>query len=138
MAVNVNYQEAKTGSSALHYAVKAGDLKLVNLLVQNYADVRAQDAQKQNAMHLVCISGKTEIFKTLIQASYSAIEGVDVHEKTPLDYARAKNHKEIIDYLRKTSNMLYSIEQLTIANNLEEENKGRGAAMRSRPVSGRV
>ena len=41
MAVNVNYQEPQTGFSALHYAVKANDTKLVNLLVKNYADVKA-------------------------------------------------------------------------------------------------
>ena len=46
MAVNVNYQESGTGKSALHYAVEKKNSKLVNLLVKNYADVRAQDAQK--------------------------------------------------------------------------------------------
>jgi ankyrin repeat protein len=38
-AVNVNYQDAD-GKTALHYAVEANDCRLVNLLVQNYADVR--------------------------------------------------------------------------------------------------
>ena len=46
MAVNVNYQEKKTGYSALHYAVLKPDTKLVNLLVKNYADVKAQDMNK--------------------------------------------------------------------------------------------
>ncbi len=41
MAVNVNYQESKTGYSALHYAVLNKDTELVNLLVKNYADVKA-------------------------------------------------------------------------------------------------
>ena len=88
MAVNVNYQEPKTGYSALHYAVKANDTKLVNLLVKNYADVKAQDAQNQNPLHLVCISGNLEIFRALLGACYSANEGVDINKKTPLDYAK--------------------------------------------------
>ncbi len=41
MAVNVNYQEPKTGYSALHYAVINKDTELANLLVKNYADVKA-------------------------------------------------------------------------------------------------
>jgi len=41
MAVNVNYQEPETGYSALHYAVNHLDVKLVNLLVKNYADIKA-------------------------------------------------------------------------------------------------
>lgn len=57
MAVNVNYQENSTGMSALHYAVNQADTKLVNLLVKNYADVKAQDKKKQNPLHLVCIAG---------------------------------------------------------------------------------
>ena len=43
MAVNVNYQEPNTLYSALHYAVMSNDKKLVNLLVKNYADIRAKD-----------------------------------------------------------------------------------------------
>ena len=39
-------------------------------------------------MHLVCISGELEIFRLLLGSCYAAIEGVDVHKKTPLDYAR--------------------------------------------------
>jgi ankyrin repeat protein len=79
MAVNVNYQEPKTGYSALHYAVIDKNTKLVNLLVKNYADVKAQDANKQNPLHLVCISGNPEIFRALLGACYSANEGIDIH-----------------------------------------------------------
>ena len=114
MAVNVNYQEPKTGYSALHYAVKAADSKLVNLLVKNYADVKAQDAKNQNPLHLVCISGNLEIFRSLLGACYSANEGIDYKKKTPLEYAKEYQHKELIDFLRSTSSMLYSIEKFTI------------------------
>ena len=41
MAVNVNFQEHGTGYTALHYAVNHLDVKLVNLLVKNYADIKA-------------------------------------------------------------------------------------------------
>ena len=129
LAVNVNYQEPKTGYSALHYAVLKGDTKLVNLLVKNYSDVKAQDANKQNPLHLVCIAGNLEIFRILLGACYGANEGVDAHGKTPLDYAKDKKHKEIIEFLRSTTNMLYSIEKVTLAATLEE---------RKRQASGRV
>ena len=69
-AVNVNYQEGKTGYSALHYAVKNNDKKMLNLLVKNYADIKVQDANLQNPLHLACIHGYVELFKDLINASY--------------------------------------------------------------------
>ena len=114
MAVNVNYQEPKTGYSALHYAVLSKDTKLANLLVKNYADVKAQDCRKQNPLHLCCIQGNLEIFKLLLGACYSANEGVDLKSKTPLDYAKELQHKSLVEFLRSTTNMLYSIEKFTM------------------------
>lgn len=131
MAVNVNYQEDKTGYSALHYAVMHANTKLVNLLVKNYADVKAQDEKRQNPLHLICIAGNLEIFKILLNANYGAIEGVDIHKKTPLDYAKEKNHKSLIDFLRSTTNLLYSIEKFTIEEkkkNVNERTKSRGGS----------
>lgn len=65
-------------------------------------------------MHLVCISGNLEIFKVVLGACYSANEGVDIHKKTPLDYAKQHQHKDLIDFLRSTTHMLYSIEKFTL------------------------
>ena len=68
--------------------MKANDTKMVNLLVKNYADVKAQDANNQNPLHLVCISGNLDIFRSLLGACYSANEGIDKQKKTPPDYAK--------------------------------------------------
>lgn len=62
-------------------------------------------------MHLACINNTAEIFKELITANYQAKEGVDRSKKTPLDYAREKGHVEIIDYVKKTTSMLFNIEE---------------------------
>jgi len=137
MAVNVNYQEAQTGYSALHYAVQQGNTKLVNLLVKNYADIKAQDAKKQNPLHFACIAGNLEVFRILLGACYGAIEGVDQHKKTPVDYAKQNNHKELVDFLRSQTSMLYSIEKFTLQATLEEEKRRPTGRSRhaSRPVT---
>ena len=92
LAVNVNYQEPKNGYSALHYAVIANDKKLANLLVKNYADIKAPDSNGQTPMHHACIKGFLDIFKLLIAACYQANECIDIFKRTPLDYARDYNH----------------------------------------------
>ena len=51
-----------------------------------------------------------EIFKELINACYQAKESIDKHKKTPLDYAREHGHVEMIEYVKKTTNMLFNIE----------------------------
>ena len=71
----------------------------------------------------MCISGNLEIFRSLLGACYSANEGIDLKKKTPLDYAKEYQHKELIDFLRSTTNMLYSIEKFTLQSKLEEEKR---------------
>lgn len=110
-AVNVNYQEGGTGYSALHYAVINNDKRLLNLLVKNYVDCKVQDANLQNPLHLACIKGNIELFKELTTACYKATEGVDKLQKTPLDYARDMGNIEMLDFVKKTTNMLFNIEQ---------------------------
>lgn len=107
----MNFQEGGTGYSALHYAVLNNDKRLTNLLIKNYVDVRVQDANLQNPVHLACIRGNTELFKELINACYQAKESIDRFKKTPLDYAREKGNVEMIEYVKKTTNMLFNIEQ---------------------------
>ncbi len=110
-AVNVNFQEGGTGYSALHYAVLNNDKRLANLLVKNYVDVRVQDSNLQNPVHLACIKGNAELFKELINACYQSKESIDKYKKTPLDYARENGNIEMIEYAKKTTNMLFNIEQ---------------------------
>lgn len=90
------------------------DTKLANLLVKNYADVKAQDRNKQSALHLVCIRGNLEMFKLLLDACYQANEGIDSQGRTPLEYAKKNNHTKIVEFTRKTTHMLYSIESYTL------------------------
>ena len=63
--------------SALHFAVEAQDIKLVNLLVTNYADIRSQNKLLQSPLHLVCMNGNFEIFKTLIDSCYHSTDCLD-------------------------------------------------------------
>lgn len=50
----INYQEPGTGYTALHYAAKSGNNQLLNLLIQNNADVMVQDCKGMTATHLAC------------------------------------------------------------------------------------
>ena len=109
-AVNVNYQEQIKGYAALHYAVESNDKKMANLLIKNYADVKVQNVDLQTPLHIACLKGHTEIFKELFDACYQAKESIDKDGKTPLDYARELKRKEILDFARNTTHLLYSID----------------------------
>ena len=83
----------------------------MNLLIKNFVDVRVQDINLQNPVHLACQMSNTEMFKELIGACYQASESIDKFEKTPLDYAREKGNVEMLDYVKKSTNLLFNIEQ---------------------------
>jgi ankyrin repeat protein len=76
-AASVNYQEPKTGASALHYAVKNGNMALVNLLLKNYADVRLQDSRGQNPLHIACLRGDLEVYKLIVQRCPQVKNAID-------------------------------------------------------------
>ena len=130
-AVNVNYQEQKKGYAALHYAVEANDKKMANLLVKNYADVKVQDANQQTPLHIACIRGHTEIFKMLFDACYQAKESVDKDNKTPLDYAKEFERKDIIEFARNTTHLLYSIDSQMDEVNKNSKRLSRPATIRN-------
>ena len=59
--MNVNYQDEQ-GDSALHCAVNNNDLKLVNLLVKNFADIQVCNQQGQCPLHIACAEGMLDCF----------------------------------------------------------------------------
>lgn len=71
------------GVSALHMAVAQGDLEKVKLLIQNKANVNAQNNQGQTPLHAV---SNVEILNLLI-ANGADINQKDNHGQTPLHFA---------------------------------------------------
>ncbi|CDW78002.1 protein kinase domain containing protein [Stylonychia lemnae] len=108
LGASINYQEPQTGFTALHYATKQGDLKIINLLIQNTADVMVQDGKGQTALHIACQRGDLEAYKLLTQRCYQAINCVDVAKKTPLDYAIEGKHTIIIEFDKQLTFTLFS------------------------------
>ena len=46
----------------------------------------------------------------LFDACYQAKESVDKYNKTPLDYAKEFDRKDIIEFARSTTHLLYNID----------------------------
>lgn len=127
---SINYQEPKTGMTALHYAVKAGNMRLVNLILSNNADVMVQDSKGQTPLHLACMKGDLEAYQELTKWCYQSKTSVDAANKTPLDYAMENKHAIILQYEKQASVTLFSqtthekmnVQDFEIINQL-----GRGA-----------
>eukprot|EP00347_Sterkiella_histriomuscorum_P010575 403375751 len=110
---SINYQEAGTGYTALHYATKNGNHQVINLLIQNNADVMVPDCKGQTALHLSCQRGDLEAYKMLVNRCYESMNSVDVNNKTPLHYAKDNQHNIIIEYDKKMTLTLFSEQNRT-------------------------
>lgn len=108
LGASINYQEPGTGMTALHYATKNGNHQVINLLIQNSADVMVQDCKGLTAVHLACQRGDLESYKMLVNRCYQAKNSVDVNQKTPLDYARENQHNIIIEHDKHMTITLFS------------------------------
>ena len=78
--------------TALHYAAVDGDLRLVESLVADGADVDAQDSNGMTALHFAAQESRRDIVVSLL-ASGAEVDLVDRHGNTALSTA-VYNYKD--------------------------------------------
>ncbi|KAL7909517.1 ankyrin repeat-containing domain protein [Trichoderma velutinum] len=75
-----------SGNSPLHVAVVRGHLNLVQLLLENSADVNAIDCYKSTPLHYTLLTSTNEIAKLFLRHGANTA-ALDVHEYLPLHHA---------------------------------------------------
>jgi len=100
--ISVNKKD-KDGNNALHRAAKSGDLKKVEMLIEEYdADVNSQGQYDNTPLNWAAEKGHTQIVKLLLNTP-----GVDVNKKntkgkTPLHNAAKYGHPDVVELLLDT------------------------------------
>ncbi|XP_047126788.1 serine/threonine-protein phosphatase 6 regulatory ankyrin repeat subunit B isoform X1 [Hydra vulgaris] len=90
--------KSANGRAALHFAAGNKQLKLVQLLIGQGANIDEQDKNGWTPLHYAADSGSTEIVMYLVQmGSDSTIEDVD--GKAPLTFAAKNHHLEVMSFL---------------------------------------
>ncbi|CAI4231972.1 unnamed protein product [Auanema sp. JU1783] len=83
------------GCTALHHAAYYGHCQLVDLFLQNGADVTIGDKKGRTAAHWAAIGAKTQVFNLLLKAGIDI--NVDTYDKqTPLHYAAMSSSMEMV------------------------------------------
>eukprot|EP00039_Didymoeca_costata_P005817 m.84905 g.84905 ORF g.84905 m.84905 type:complete len:1100 (+) comp12988_c0_seq2:225-3524(+) len=95
-------QQDLSGKTALVYACHQGRTSVVDFLISQGASVNMQDKDGICSLHWAALEGYLEIVQMLVDAGafLNYREEAD-NQSTPLDYAVAGNHQEIIAYLRE-------------------------------------
>ena len=89
----------KNGAAPLHYAVAAGQVGVVQLLLDKNADVNAAKKDGVTALHIAASLGHLKIAELLIARNVD-LEAKDQLGRTPLSLAQEKGNKEVADLLQ--------------------------------------
>lgn len=88
------------GAAPLHSAAAAGQLKLVNLLLDNDADPNTREQNGSTPLHIAAENGNSEIIRALLfNGATLTIRNQD--EKLPIDLATAAGHHEAAKLLKE-------------------------------------
>ncbi|BDA75871.1 hypothetical protein CAL7716_100370 (plasmid) [Calothrix sp. PCC 7716] len=98
---NINNKN-EAGETALHLAVKNNDSRLIQILINNGADVNAATNYKATPLHYAASFGTKGTINLLIEKG-SNINVVDKNGKKPLDWAIEAKKTENIELLKTLS-----------------------------------
>ncbi|CAF0731980.1 unnamed protein product [Brachionus calyciflorus] len=97
-------------STPLHSAAKTNHMRILEILVENDADVNVQDKFDKIPLHYSCEIGSFEISKILINHK-SKINTCDINNMTPLDYSCLTGHNEIVLFLLANNAHVHDINE---------------------------
>ena len=87
------------GNTPLHLAAWKGHIDVLHLLVENGADLEAQNNDGERALHSAANYGNLPFIQELISRYHVDINARDNYGITALRFARMNGHTKIITFL---------------------------------------
>uniref|UniRef100_A0A0N5BJB6 ANK_REP_REGION domain-containing protein n=1 Tax=Strongyloides papillosus TaxID=174720 RepID=A0A0N5BJB6_STREA len=86
--------------TVLHVAAYCGFVNCVKKLIDLGVEINASDKDEETPLHLACYRGKEDVVHLLVNSGATINRYSRVYETTPLCYAIANKHTDLIEYLR--------------------------------------
>ena len=100
--VNIKNNDKKT---PLHISVYHGYFDISKLLIENGADINVRDNEQNLPIHICSASGYSELLDYLLQKNPSLVNSKNLFGNTPLEMAKNKDIKIIIEKYLKNNNI---------------------------------
>jgi len=96
---DVNDAATKEGLTVLHYAAMNGDTEVMRFLIEQGADIKAQDNElSRSAIHFAAENGNIDCIKYLAEMG-ADLQDKDSNGATALHYAAKSNKLEVVKFL---------------------------------------
>ncbi|XP_041474870.1 cyclin-dependent kinase 4 inhibitor C-like isoform X1 [Lytechinus variegatus] len=108
---NVNIPDPDVRRTILHDVAEKGSIEVLDLLLQNGADVIARDNWGNTPAHLAASEGRDiKVLERLSQ--FCTLREVNTEGNTPLDLAREKGHQQVVEWIQNHHTRVYSLQFL--------------------------
>jgi ankyrin repeat protein len=97
MGANINAQ-TPSNANALTYAVRGGDMSIVNYLIEHGADHTIVDSNKNNLLHIACASGHVPVIELLLGKGLS-LDATNEQGFVPAALAIKNSHLKAFEFI---------------------------------------
>uniref|UniRef100_A0A0N5BFC4 ANK_REP_REGION domain-containing protein n=1 Tax=Strongyloides papillosus TaxID=174720 RepID=A0A0N5BFC4_STREA len=87
--------------TALHAAAYCGFVACVQKLIDHGVEINAIDIDEETPLHVACSRGKEDVVRVLVKSGAMINPYSRINEITPLNYAIANKHTELIQFLKE-------------------------------------
>ena len=94
------------GKTLLHEAVESRKLGIVQVLLDNGADVNAVSNEDCTALHIAAANGNTDIINLLLSRN-ADIKKLDKNQRSPIETARAHKRKRAEKVLKTAGKFIF-------------------------------
>ena len=85
--------------TALHRAVSAGTTEIINILLNHFAEVNAQDNEGRSPLHIACTAGNLNAAEAICQRPNAQLNLVDDEGNSPMHCACSSLQDDVIQFL---------------------------------------
>ncbi|XP_072034633.1 uncharacterized protein [Amphiura filiformis] len=85
--------------TSLHYAAEVGNVEVLNVLLQNGAEVVVKDVEEKTPLHIASEYGHLECVESLYHACPVPLNDDDIDDMTPLLLASQNGHHHVVKFL---------------------------------------
>jgi len=107
---SIHSKEKETGYTCLHYAAKTGNIKLIDFLLRNGANLNAKDSSDSNPFYSAYLNQQTEAMLFLLNNGSSFDRSIVQRYLRTKEFLKGENQRKLVELLLKKVGLKFKYE----------------------------